>query len=142
MKSMQAEWRAWRHEIHSRFTIRIQWQLHKKEIGRILISLFLQSNMACCRVCSNGYEVVFGLYVCTEVNKLVEVGQTEIMIMCGRWRKTHCATKLWWQGDSPCWKMFCRMSWRDVCYNFKQRTRCHVNVVKCWCKVSKCLEYP
>jgi hypothetical protein len=39
--------------------------------------------MACCRACSNGYEFVFGLCVCAEVNKLVEVGQTLIMIMCG-----------------------------------------------------------
>lgn len=70
-------------------------QLHKKVTGTILTidlfaiptMLFLQRNMAYCRVCSNGYEVVFGLCACAEVHKLVEAGQTQIMIMCWRWRK-------------------------------------------------------
>ena len=65
-------------------------QLHKKVTGTILTidlfaiptMLFLQRNMAYCRVCSNGYEVVFGLCACAEVHKLVEAGQTQIMIMC------------------------------------------------------------
>lgn len=43
-----------------------------------------QRNMTCCHVWSNSHEVVFGLRVCPEVSKLVEVGQTQIIIMSGR----------------------------------------------------------